>query len=142
MGAQPMQHYDSNEQVIGLGKGSWLDLWDKNIMYDMCSAFCPSTPFVFGSPCEFDGSLPLAWHRPASYKLKSKSCACSTFGGKSAAIAGSVFFLASRCVAQVLRKRYYHAVGIVAFGSPCDVDGSTFCVHVSAPPPEGDWPGA
>ena len=100
------------EQVIKLGMGSWLDLWEKNSMYDLRPASCPCN-FPLYSEVLANLMEVFYWpgtHQPAVNQRASQKV-CTSFGGRPAAIAGSVFSRPNRCFAQVLRKRYHHTVG-------------------------------
>ena len=130
-----------SEQVIGLGMGSWLDLWEKMIMYDLRPASCPCNFPLYSGVL---ASLMEVFYWPGTDQPAINQRASHAFAPPS--VASQLLSLDRSSAAQVVALRRYSVSdtttqwGRFAFGSPCDVDGSTFCLHVSAPPPEGGWP--
>ena len=90
------------EQVIKLGMGSWLDLWEKNSMYDLRPASCPCN-FPLYSEALANLREVFYWpgtHQPAVDQRASQKV-CTIFGSRPAAIAGSVFSRPNSRMARV-----------------------------------------
>ena len=102
-----------SEQVIGLGMGSWLDLWEKNIMYDLRPASCPCNFPLYSGVL---ASLMEVFYWPGTDQPAINQRASHAFAPPS--VASQLLSLGRSSAAQVvalrryiLHKRYHHAVG-------------------------------